>query len=1272
MKSSILVVVRDANCRAMLARRLMGAGYAVELSEEPRRARELAQAEGVRVAVLAPGDFGAAGAGLARQMRDSLDEVILVDSQDEGSLDILGRVKSVLQPQPESQAQEPEVLCFNGWQLDVAARSLRRDDGSEMSLTRSEFELLLTFLRHAGWVLSRDQLRNAIVGRNVEAYERSVDMLIGRLRRKLETDAKRPRLIITVPGVGYRFAVKPQAFTETVPVLGTRSEPAEHAQATARTSPVQSRSPERRQVTVIACEFVVSGPQSVGLDPEDLHAAITACSGCYDEVVGRFDGTVVYHLGHKRIASFGYPATYEDSAERAVQAALALAAALPELSIGAELLAQVCIGIATGVVVIGSSERGVPGRTVDLLGETPRIAEALQGAARPGQVIIADSTRRLVRGLFRYIDLDPLVLKSFDQPLEVAQVLGAGAAESRFDAWQDGRSAPLVGREEECELLRRRWRQVAGGEGRLVLLTGEPGIGKSRLVAALTEEIKSGSYALIRFLCSPLRSNSTLFPVVAMLERALAFAPGETPAEKLAKLESFLRKTGFADAEVVALIGHLLALPIADRYPVPELSPQKRKEKTFTVLLNWLAQTAEQEPPLLVVFEDAHWADPTSLEILSLVAARVARLPILLLVTARPEFTPPWASDAHVTSLALTRLAPREVTALIVQISGERALPPSVRNQIVARADGVPLFVEELTKSVLESDAPDRGGVPSSLQDSLMARLDRLGESRTVAQIGAAIGREFSHELIVAVTPLPSPQVEAALDALVAAGIIFRRGIAPNAEYIFKHALLQDVAHGSLARGSRQELHARIASVFEQAFPALATAQPERLAHHHAEAGAMEKAAAYYLKAGMRALMQSAMTEAVAQLRSGLELLSSSPESAGRERLELDLQLALARAMMATQGYAALAVGETYARARELCLGFDQPPQLVTVLYGQFLHHFMRAELQKAWGLAQEMFGLGEAQNKPALTLMGRRLLGVTAISFGDFATAAANLERCLKDFDPIDRPFYASLAIDDLRLNMMGYLATALISLGRLDEAHARMAATLDEARRLSHPYTLVHALVIACWFDWCGAEWASLLRHVEEALELSNRHGFALFRAWGEAIKGGALAALGRAEEGLPMIHRGLAVTRAIGQGLQLPQTLTMLAYAYGKAGQPEEGLRRLAEAAEIAETTEDRWTVTELYRVRGELLLATGRPREAEDSYRQGLSVARQQNGRLWELRAAVSLARLLHDEGRNEEARTLLQPIYGWFTTAVRTPDLKEAEELIARLQLSPGR
>ncbi len=484
--------------------------------------------------------------------------------------------------------------------------------------------------------------------------------------------------------------------------------------------------------------------------------------------------------------------------------------------------------------------------------------------------------------------------------------------------------------------------------------------------------------------------------------------------------------------------------------------------------------------------------------------------------------------------------------------------------------------------------------------------------------------------------------------------------------------MLQDLAHSSLTRPGRQDLHARIASILEQAFPELAARQPERLAHHHAEAGAPEKAAAYGLKAGLRALAQSAMTEAVARLRNALDLLSVAPRTDVRERLELDLLLALARAMMATRGYAALAVGETYARARELCLRLDRPPQFVIVLYGQFLHNYMRAELHKAREFAQEMLRLGEAQNKPPLILMGRRLVGITALAFGDFADAAADLERCLKDYDPSDRPYYTSLAIDDVRINMLAYLALALISLGRLDEARARMAATLDEARQLSHGYTLVHTLIVACLCDWCVADWTSLLRHVEEVRELSNRHGFALFRAWSEVFQGCALAALGRVEEGLPILQRGLAVTRAIEQGLYLPQTLTMLAYAHGKAGQPEEGLRRLTEAAEIAETTQDRWAEAELHRLRGDFLQATGRSREAEDSFRQALSAARRQHARLWELRVVVSLASLWHSDGRNEEARALLQPIYGWFTTAVRTPDLQDAQELLGRLQLAPHR
>jgi class 3 adenylate cyclase/predicted ATPase len=1046
------------------------------------------------------------------------------------------------------------------------------------------------------------------------------------------------------------------------------------------TEPKTQDTAERRQVTVMFSDLVGSTALSARMDPEDLREIISAYQKCVAETVRRCGGFVAKYMGDGVLIYFGYPKAHEDDAERAVRAGLQLIAAVTALKSSVPL--QTRVGIATGLVVVGDLIGSGEAQEHGIVGETPNLAARLQGIAEPNMVVIAEGTRRLLGNLFEFEDLGAKNLKGIAGPVRAWAALRASSAEGRFEALHTAGLTALVGREEELELLLQRWSRAKLGEGRVVLLSGEAGIGKSRLTAALLERLAAEPQTRLRYFCSPQHTDSAFHPIIGQMERAAGLAHDDKPQAKLDKLDAVLAQTS-TSTEDVALFAEMLSLPNDGRYPALDLAPQRRRQRTLEALTSQLAGLARQQP-VLMICEDAHWVDPTSLEVLGRTVDRIKTLPVLLIVTFRPEFTAPWVGQSHLTSLTLSRLGEREAAVIVARLVGNKALPADVMVAIVERTDGIPLFVEEMTKAVLEAESEGAArrtvasvpspalAVPASLHASLMARLDRLGEPRTVAQIGAALGREFSHELIVAVTSLPRQQLEAALDALVAAGVIFRRGVPPNAEYTFKHALLQDVAHGSLTRRSRQELHARIASVFEQAFPGLAAGQPERLAQHHAQAGAPEKAAGYSLKAGLRALAQSAMTEAAAQLRNGLHLLSSSPESDERERLELDLQLALARTMMATQGYAALAVGEAYARARELCLRLDRPPQLVTVLYGQFLHNFMRAELQKAWGLAQEMLRLGEAQNKPPLTLMGRRLLGVTALALGDFATAAAHLERCLEDFDPADRPFYASLAIDDLRINMMGYLATALISLGRLDEAHARIAATLDEARRLSHGYTLVHALMTACLCDWCGAEWTSLLRHVEEALELSNRHGFALFRAWGDALHGCALAALGRAQEGLPILHRGLAVTRAIGQGLHLPQTLTMLAYAYGKAGQFEEGLRRLAEAAEMAETTQDRWAEAELCRVRGDLLLATGRALEAENSFRQALSVARLQNGRLWELRIAVSLARLWHSEGRNEEARTLLQPIYAWFKTAVRTPDLEDAKELLGRLQLAPHR
>jgi class 3 adenylate cyclase/predicted ATPase len=1031
---------------------------------------------------------------------------------------------------------------------------------------------------------------------------------------------------------------------------------------------------ERRQVTVMFSDLVGSTALSARMDPEDLSEVISVYQKCVAQTVRRCGGFVAKYMGDGVLIYFGYPRAHEDDAERAVRAGLQLIAAVTALKLPVPL--QTRIGIATGLVVVGDLVGSGVAQEHGIVGETPNLAARLQGIAEPNMVVIADGTRRLLGNLFEFVDLGAKDLKGIAGPVRAWAPLRANSAEGRFEALHTAGLTEMVGREEELELLVQRWSRAKRGEGQVVLLSGEAGIGKSRLTAALLERLSGEAQTRLRYFCSPQHTDSAFYPIIGQMERVAGLAHNDKLQTKLDKLDAVLAQTS-TSTEDASLFAEMLSLPNDGRYPALDLAPQLRRQRTLEALISQLARLARQQPAL-IISEDAHWVDPTSLEVLGRIVDQISAFPALLIVTFRPEFTAPWVGHSNVTSLTLNRLGEREAAVIVARLFGNNELPADVLAEIVERTDGIPLFVEEMTKAVLEAEsvgAVERTvaavpspafAVPASLHASLMARLDRLGEPRTVAQIGAAIGREFSHELIVAVTPLRRQQLEIALDALVAAGVIFRRGVPPNAEYTFKHALLQDVAYGSLTRRRRQELHARIASVFEQAFPGFAAGQPERLAYHHAQAGALEEAAAYRLKAGLRALVQSAMKEAVAQLHHGLDLLSATPDSSERARLELDLQLARARAMMATQGYAALAVGEAYARGRELCLRLDRPPQFVTVLYGQFLHNLMRAELQKAWELAQEMLRLGEAQNKPPLTLMGRRLVGVTALGRGDFATAAACLERCLNDFDPADRPFYASLAIDDLRINMMGYLSNALIHLGRFNEAKAHITATLDEARRLSHGYTLVHALMTACLFTWCGAEWTSLLRHVEEMLDLSNRHGFALFRAWGETFQGCAMAALGRAEEGLPILHRGLAVTRAIGQRQHLPQTLTMLAYCCGKAGQPEEGLHRLAEAMEIAETTQDRWAEAELRRVRGDLLLATASAVEAEDSYRQALAVARNQNGRLWELRVAVSLARLWHGGGRNEEARSLLQPIYCWFTEGFDTPDLKEAKILLDEL------
>jgi class 3 adenylate cyclase len=571
------------------------------------------------------------------------------------------------------------------------------------------------------------------------------------------------------------------------------------------TEPTRRDEAERRQLTIMFCDLVGSTALSARLDPEDLRAIIGAYHRCCTELVQRNGGFVAKYMGDGVLAYFGYPQAHEDDAERAVRCGLALVDAACRLPTSHDATLQVRIGIATGVVVVGDLIGEGVAQEQGVVGETPNLAARLQTLAEPGQVVIAPDTRRLTSGLFEYRDLGRVVLKGLADPVQAWHVVAASALQSRFEAQHETGLAPLVGREEELELLLRRWNQASRGEGRVVLLTGEPGVGKSRLIAALQERLQSQQHVRIRYFCSPQHSDSALYPIINQLERAARFERGDAPAQKLIKLQNLLAPVDPRNTAEVELLADLLSIPRGGQRGLL-MDPQKRKEKTFGALFAQLRHLQQQ--PVLIVYEDVQWIDPTTLELLALTVERSQHMRVLLVISARPEFTPPWPGYAHVTTVSLTRLSRREGTTLIAEVAQGRALPDEVINQILLRTDGVPLFIEELTKTVLESgllrkrehdyilDGPLAPvAIPTTLHASLLARLDRLSSVRQVAQVGAALGRQFSHELLQVAAEMPERQLNDALEQLVRAELLFQRGTPPHAQYTFKHALVQDVAY---------------------------------------------------------------------------------------------------------------------------------------------------------------------------------------------------------------------------------------------------------------------------------------------------------------------------------------------------------------------------------------------------------------------------------------------------------------------------------------------
>jgi predicted ATPase len=986
------------------------------------------------------------------------------------------------------------------------------------------------------------------------------------------------------------------------------------------------------------------------------------------------DGVLVY---------FGYPQAHEDDAERALRAGLELVTAVGALKTHAPL--QTRVGIATGLVVVGDLIGSGASQEQGIVGETPNLAARLQGIAEPNSVVIAESTRRLVGNLFELQDLGGQDLKGIAGPVRAWVVLRPSSVESRFEALHGSGLTDLVGREEELELLLRRWSKAKSGEGRVVLLSGEAGIGKSRLTAELLEHLSGEPHMRLRYFCSPQHTDSALYPIIGQLERAAGFAHNDAEQIKLDKLDAVLAQTTTSTQDA-ALFAAMLSLPNDGRHPTFDLTPELRRQRTLEALVSQTEALARQKP-LLMIFEDAHWIDPTSLEVFGRIIDRVRSLRVLLIITFRPEFNPPWLGRPYVMALTINRLTEREISEMIDRLVGNKLLPANIRQDIIERTDGVPLFVEEMTKAVLEAESQSAVEdlaatvpstalvVPASLQASLMARLDRLGPAKEVAQIGAAIGREFSHALLSAVVRKPEPDLASALDRLIATGLLFRQGVPPHASYLFKHALVQDAAYGTLLREPRRVLHARIAETLENQFTEIAENQPELLARHCTEAGLIEQAAILWGRAGQRSLDRSALMEAVQQFTRALAQIETLPATPKQRREQIKLQVALITPLFPLKGYGAPETKAAAERARLLieqseALGEspEDPLLLFSVLYGFWVAKFVAFGGDALRELAAQFLALAEKRGGTVPLMLGNRVMATSLVYSGDIAQGRAHYDQAIALYDPVAHVALASRFGQDIRVAILCQRSLALWLLGYPEAALADAELAVKHGREIGQAATLMYALYWGrCTHFHCGI-YAAVNAQLDELVALADQKNAEGWKGFGISLQGCVLALSGKAADAVHMITSGLADFRSIGVTVLAPLHVSYLAAARADLGHFDEAWRCMSEAISMIETSKERWFEAEANRIAGAIALKSQGPdaAKAEGYFERALAIARQQQAKSWELRAAMSLARLWNDQGKRDEARGLLAPVYGWFTEGFDTRDLKQAKALLDEL------
>jgi class 3 adenylate cyclase/predicted ATPase len=1037
---------------------------------------------------------------------------------------------------------------------------------------------------------------------------------------------------------------------------------------------------ERRQVTVMFCDLVGSTALSARMDPEDLREVISAYQKCVVETVTRFDGFVAKYMGDGVLVYFGYPQAHEDDAERAVRAGLELIAAVSALASPVAL--QTRVGIATGLVVVGNLIGSGAAQERGIVGETPNLAARLQSMAEPNMIVIADDTRKLLGSLFELEDLGLQDLKGIAGPARAWAALRASSVESRFEALHASGLTALVGREEESELLLRRWARAKSGEGQVVLLSGEAGIGKSRLTVALLEALAGEPHTRLRYFCSPQHTDSAFYSIIGQMERAAGLTHDDTPQAKLRKLDALLAQTA-TSGEDAALFAEMLSIPNDGRYPPLDLVPQLRRQKTLEALFAQIDALTHANP-VLIIFEDAHWIDPTSLEALGRTVERIQTRPVLLLVTFRPEFQPSWIGRPHVTSRTVNRLAQREIDAMIDRVIGNKLIPANIRQDIIERTDGIPLFVEEITKSVLEAEsqsAAERAvavvpssalAVPASLHASLMARLDRLGPAKEVAQIGSAIGREFSHTLLAAVVRKQEAELGSVLDRIIAAGLLFRQGTPPHATYLFKHALVQDAAYGMLLREPRRALHARIAQTLESEFADIAERQPELLARHCTEAGQIEKAVGLWGKAGQRSLVRSALAEAAGQLSRALDQMAALPATPALRREQIKLQVMLITPLIHVKGYGAPETKAAVERARLLIeqaerLGepLEDPLLLFTVLYGFWAASYVMFNGDVVRELATQFLALTEKQGGTALAY-GHSMMGVSLLCTGSAAQGQAYDDQAIALYDPAEHRSVAARFGQDVRVATFSTRAWGRWILGYPEAALADSKNALDEAREIGQAATLMVALSFATITCVLCGNYAAANALVDELIALADEKGAVLWKAWGTMNQGCVSGLTGKAL--VDTITSGIAAWRSTGATVHVPLHLSNLAKAYAELGQFDDARRCIGEAMTAIETTKETLFEADIHRTAGEIALLSPEPdaAKAEACFERALAVARAQQAKSWELRAATSLARLWRDQGKRDQARDLLAPVYGWFTEGFDTRDLKQAKLLLDEL------